>query len=139
MFINVSLDFPQCVAVSALSILIVFFDLTVAACMCWLYVNLGSNVIPSIFGFLTVGKIVSSIVRVSVWLYSAGSGVKRVVVVFVGFSFNEFCVVQWCIWCRYGCICACAVSGCLCDDNIVMSSAYVTMSTWGGGFGMSDV
>ena len=80
---------------------------------------------PSIFGCLTVGSVVLSIVSVSVVLYCAGSGVKSVVVVLFALSFNWFACVHVCICSRYGCTCCCAMRGCVCVESIVMSSAYV--------------
>ena len=71
--------------------------------------SFGSRVSPSIFGFLTVGRMVFFMVSVSVLLYSAGSGVNSVVVVLLVFSVSWFCVVQLCISCRYGVTCSCAV------------------------------
>ena len=56
---------------------------------------------PSIFGFLEVGSVSLFICRVSVVLYCAGSGVKRVAVVLVVLRDSWFCLVQACICCRY--------------------------------------
>ena len=55
---------------------------------------------PSSLGCLVVGMVVSCIFSVSVLLYSAGSGVKRVLVVLEGFSVSEFSLVQLCILLR---------------------------------------
>lgn len=83
--VSVSLALPQCVDVSAFSMLIVCFAL-VSVLFMWLeYVSLGSSVNPSILGSLTVGSCVLFICSVSVVEYSAGSGVNRVVVVLVAF------------------------------------------------------
>ena len=61
-------------------------------------------------------------------------------VVFVAFSVSWFCVVHWCICCRYGWTRFCAVSGFVCVDRIVMSSAYVISLMFGVcGVGRSDV
>ena len=65
-----------------------------------LKVSFGSKVFPSIFGLRTVGMSGLLMVRLSCVLYSAGSGVKRVAVLFVALSW--FCVVQVCIVWRYG-------------------------------------
>ena len=107
--VSVSLALPQCVVVSALSRFIVFVALVFMFCMCVEYVSLGSSVSPNILGFLCVGSVSLFICNVSVVLYCAGSGVKRVVVVLDVFSVSWFCCVQWCIRCRYGCTCVCAV------------------------------
>lgn len=50
--------------------------------------SLGSNVSPKILGFLTVGRGVLLMCSVRVVLYSAGSGVKSVVVVLLALSVN---------------------------------------------------
>jgi len=70
--------------------------------MCVLKVSFGSKVFPSIFGLRTVGMSGLLMVRLSCVLYSAGSGVKRVAVLFVALSCSWFCVVQVCIVWRYG-------------------------------------
>ena len=64
--------------------------------MCLEYVSLGSRVRPRIFGSRTVGSVVSCIFSVSVLLYSAGSGVKSVVVVLDAFSMSELSVIH--VW-----------------------------------------
>ena len=53
--------------------------------MCALYVSLGLSVTPNIFGCIFMGSGVSSMVRPSCVLYSAGSGVNRVQVVLSAF------------------------------------------------------
>jgi hypothetical protein len=60
-------------ALTTLSDLSAFF-LVILVCSAKL--NFGSSVTPSILGFLTVGMRVLLILRFSVLLYSAGSGVK---------------------------------------------------------------
>ena len=47
---------------------------------------------PSILGFFTVGMTTLSMLSVSCVLYSAGSGVKRVLVVLSGLRWRWFCV-----------------------------------------------
>ena len=47
---------------------------------------------PSILGFLTVGMSTLSMLSVSCVLYSAGSGVKRVLVVLSGLRWSWFFV-----------------------------------------------
>ena len=75
---RVSLFLPHLVAVRALVRLRDFFALSFVILMCSAKFSLGSNVMPSIFGFLVVGMVILLIVRFSVVLYSAGSGVNRV-------------------------------------------------------------
>ena len=122
---------------SALIRLIVLVARLWVFCMCVEYVSLGSRVSPSIFGFFTVGSRSLFIWRVKVVLYCAGSGVKRIVVVLEVFNDSWLHCVQSCIWCRYGCTCACAVSMFVWEERMVMSSAYVMMWTFGGGVGRS--
>ena len=80
----VSLCFPHVVHVSALSICIVLRAFVVVNSMCLLYVSLGSNVSPSIFGLMFMGSVMLLICSSSCVLYSAVSGVKRVHVVLSG-------------------------------------------------------
>ena len=49
---------------------------------------------PSILGFFTVGMTTLSMLSVSYVLYSAGSGVKRVLVVLFGLRWSWFCCVH---------------------------------------------
>ena len=53
---------------------------------------------PSILGFFTVGMTTLSMLSVSCVLYSAGSGVKRVLVVLSGLRWSWFCCVQHNLW-----------------------------------------
>ena len=71
--VKVSLLLPQCVEVSAFSVFIVLSALVLVCFMHSLYVSLGSNVSPRILGFLVVGRMVSSIVRVRLLLGCWGS------------------------------------------------------------------
>ena len=119
----VSLDFPHFVDVSARSMFVVFLALFVEFWMCVEYVSLGSKVSPRIFGCGFVGSVVPCIVRPSCVLYSAGSGVKRVVVVLDLLRVRWLAAVQSCICWRYGCICCLAASIWWCVDRRVMSSA----------------
>ena len=91
--------------------------------MCLLKVSFGSSVRPSILGFLFVGSVVPLICSDSVVLYSAGSGVKSVVVVLSAFSLSWFCFVHVCICSKYGCTFVCAICGFVCVESMVMSSA----------------
>ena len=94
MVIKVSLFLPHLVAVSALVMLRDFFALSVVIFVCSAKFSLGSNVMPSIFGFLVVGMRMLLIVKFSVVLYSAGSGVNRVEDDLSGFSCRSFSLVQ---------------------------------------------
>ena len=97
---SVSFDLPQCVEVSALSMFSVGFALLMVFCVCFEKVSLGSSVSLRIFGSFTVGSVVLSICSVRVVLYSAGSGVKSVVVVFDALSLSWLSCVHLCISCR---------------------------------------
>ena len=83
--------------VSALSICTVFCAFVAVFCVCLENVYLGSNVIPRIFGSLFVGICVLFMLRVRLVLYSAGSGVKSVAVVFEAFSVSWLSCVHVCI------------------------------------------
>ena len=93
-FIKVSLFLPQWVEVRAFSILIVFSALSFEVLICSLNVSLGSKVSPSILGLRIVGSRVLSSCSDSSSLYSAGSGVKSVVIVLLALSFRSFAFVQ---------------------------------------------
>ena len=54
---------------------------------------------PSILGFFTVGMTTLSMLSVSCVLYSAESGVKRVLVVLSGLRWSWFCCVHEAISC----------------------------------------
>ena len=75
---------------------------------------------PSILGFFTVGMTTLSMLSVSCVLYSAGSGVKRVLVVLSGLRWSWFCCVHEAISCKYGCsfvvqsVCLCLLMSLLC-------------------------
>lgn len=83
--VSVSFDFPQCVVVSVFSILLQFLAFSVVFVMCLEKFSFGSKVSPSILGSFVVGSSELSMCMERVVLYSAGSGVKSVVVVLVGF------------------------------------------------------
>ena len=72
--------------------------------MCVLYVSYGSKVRPRTFGCVALGSAVLFILRSSLLLYSAGSGVDKVQVVLSGFSVRLFCFVQAKTLCMYGCM-----------------------------------
>ena len=108
-FVKVSLFFPQWVEVRAFSILIVFsalilhsFHHSFVVLICSLNVSLGSKVSPSILGLRIVGSRVLSSCSDSSSLYSAGSGVKSVVIVLLALSFRSFAFVQVCTSSKYG-------------------------------------
>ena len=109
--------------VSAFRSLSVFLALSDVLRICELYVSFGSNVRPSILGFFTVGMTTLPMLSVSCVLYSAGSGVKRVLVVLSGLRWSWFCCVHEAISCKYGCSFACAICLFVSVDVIVMSSA----------------
>ena len=89
-FVKVSLFLPQWVEVRAFSILIVFSALSFEVLICSLNVSLGSKVSPSILGLRIVGSRVLSSCSDSSSLYSAGSGVKSVVIILLALSFRSF-------------------------------------------------
>ena len=91
---KVSLAFPQCVVVSAPRILLLCLALLAVFSMCFENFSFGSRVRPRILGSLTVGRVWFPIVSDRVLLYSAGSGLNRVVVVLSGFSVSWLVVVQ---------------------------------------------
>ena len=101
-FVKVSLFLPQWVEVRAFSILIVFSALSFEVLICSLNVSLGSKVSPSILGLRIVGSRVLSSCSDSSSLYSAGSGVKNVVIVLLALSFRSFAFVQVCTSSKYG-------------------------------------
>ena len=98
-FIKVYLFLPQWVEVRVCSILIVFSALSFVVLICSLNVSLGSKVSPSILGLRIVGSRVLSSCSDSSSLYSAGSGVKSVL---LALSFRSFAFVQVCTSSKYG-------------------------------------
>ena len=78
---------------------------------------------PSILGFFTVGMTTLSMLSVSCVLHSAGSGVKRVLVVLSGLRWTCFFCVHEAISCKYGCSFACEICLFVSADVMVMSSA----------------
>ena len=101
-FVKVSLYLPQWVEVRAFSILIVFPALSFEVLICSLNFSLGSKVSPSILGLRIVGSRVLSSCSDSSSLYSAGSGVKSVVIVLLALSFRSFVFVKVCTSSKYG-------------------------------------
>ena len=87
---------------SAFSIFVVFFALSVVFCMCLAKVCLRSNVRHSIVTVLSVESVVLFIVSVSFVECSAGCGVNGIVCVFERFMI-KFCFVQLNMSCRYKC------------------------------------
>ena len=103
MYLLKSLCFcSQWVEVRAFSIMIVFSALSFEVLICSLNVSLGSKVSPSILGLRIVGSRVLSSCSDSSSLYSAGSGVKSVVIVLLALSFRSFAFVQVCTSSKYG-------------------------------------
>ena len=92
--ISVSFCLPQVVEVNALTTLSDLSAFSLVILMCSAKLSLGSSVTPSILGFLIVGMRVLLLLRCSVFLYSAGSGVKRVAVDLSGFKMRSFSFVQ---------------------------------------------
>ena len=88
--------------------------------MCVLYVSFGSKVRPITFGYVAMGSALLFIIRSRLLVYSAGSGVNRVQVVWSGISKRLFCFVQAklcvgmvvCISWLHSYLCVC---GCDCD------------------------
>ena len=81
-------------------------DLSAFSLVIWICspkLSFGSNVTPRILGVLTVGMSVLLILRFSVVLYSAGSGMKKVAVDLSGFRIRSFSLVYVNISSRYGC------------------------------------
>ena len=115
---SVSFCLPHLVAVSAFMICRGMCACTEMLWMCVLYVSFGSKVRPSTFGCIAMGSALLFIVRSRLLLYSAGSGVNRVQVVWSGFSKRLFCFVQAklyvCISWLHSYLC-----GCGCDCNVV--------------------
>ena len=62
----------------------------------------GVKISPSILGLRIVGSRVLSSCSDSSSLYSAGSGVKSVVIVLLALSFSSFVFVQVCTSSKYG-------------------------------------
>ena len=73
---------PHLVEVSPFKMLSVCFALLMVTFICCKNVSFGSRVIPRIFGCFVVGSVWLFNLRDRVVLYSVGSGVKIVVVVF---------------------------------------------------------
>ena len=69
--------------------------------MCVLYVSFGSKIRPITFGCVAMVSALLFIVRFRLLVYSEGSGVNIVQVVFSGFSKRLFCFVQAKTLCRY--------------------------------------
>ena len=91
--------------------------------MCVLYVSFRSKVRPRTFGCNVIASAVLFILRYSLLLYSAGSGVNRVQVVLSGISVRLFYFVHANTLCSYGCMYCLAVLVLVCVDVMVMSSA----------------
>ena len=83
----------------------------------------GSKVRPITIGCVAMGIAVLFILMSRLLVYSAGSGVNRVLVVLSGFSVGLLCFVQAKSLCRYGCMYLLAALVLVCVDVMVMSSA----------------
>ena len=70
-----------------------------------------------------MGMTTLSMLSVSCVLYSAGSGVKKVLAVLSGFRWSWFSCVHEAISCKYGCSFTCAICLFVSVDVIVVSSA----------------
>ena len=92
--VRVSFCFPYEVEVRALMMLFLLFAVSDIVFRCLLTFSSGSNVSPRIFRFLTVGMILSLILRSSVWLFSDESSEKIVAVDLRGLSVRLFSTVQ---------------------------------------------
>ena len=90
--------------------------------MCVLYVSFGSKVRPRTFGCVAMRSAVVFILRSRLLLYSAGSGVNRVLLVLSGFNVRLICFVQAKTSCKYGCMYFLAALVLVCVDVMVMSS-----------------
>ena len=117
---SVSFCLPHPVPVSVFMICRGLCDCAEMLWMCVMYVSFGSKVNPEPLGALPW---VVLIVRSRLLVYSAGSGVNRMLVVLSGFSKRLFCFVQTKTLCMYGCMYFLAALVYMCVDVIVMSSA----------------
>ena len=90
--------------------------------MCVLYVSYGSEVRPRTCGCVAMRNVVLFIFRSRLLLYSAGSGVIRVLVVLFGFSGRLFCFSIKKTLCRYGCMYVLAALVLVCVYVMVISS-----------------
>ena len=90
-------------AVNDFSMFTVFAAFSFMTVVCLLNVSFGSKVTPNIFGYWQVGITLLSSVRLSSFLYSAGSGVNRVAVDLSGLICRSFSFVHSLILFRYGC------------------------------------
>ena len=120
---SVSFCLPHPVAVSAFMICRGLCACTEMLWMCVLYVSFGSKVRARTFGCVAIGSALLFIVRSSLLVYSAWSGVNKVQIVLSGCSMKVFCFVQAKTLCRYGCMYFLAALVIVCVDVMVMSSA----------------
>ena len=100
---SVSFCLPHPVAVSDFLICKGLCACTEMLWMCVMYVSFGSKVRLRTFG-CAMGSALLFIVRSRLLVYSAGSGVNRVQVVWSGFSKRLFCFALAKTLCRYGCM-----------------------------------
>ena len=92
---------------------------------------------PSIFASCVCGMGVLFDVMLGVNWCSLLYFVSSVVVDLEGATLSLLCVSHWESVLRYCCVCSAQMTGLLCEDVIVTSSAYEAMWMWGGGSGMS--
>ena len=94
--------------------------------MCVLYVNIGSKVRPRTFWYVSMGSAVLFILRSRLLLYSAGSGVNRVLL--SGFSVRLFCsgkhfLYVW-LYVFLG-----LTRACRCDGDVICVDHHVRLQT----------
>ena len=99
---SVSFCLPHPVAVSVFIICSGLCACTEMLWMCVLYLSFGYKVRHRTFGCIAMGSAVLFILRCRLLLYSAGSGVNRVQVVWIQFEIVLFSPGQ--TLCRYGCM-----------------------------------
>ena len=116
---SVSICLPHPVAVSVFILWSGMCACTEMFRMCVLCMNFGSKVRPRSFGCIAMGSVVLFILRSRLLLYSAGSAVNRVQVIWSGFSVlfcpGKNCMYVW-LYVFIGCTRACV---CRCDGDVI--------------------
>ena len=79
--------------------------------------NFGPKVRPRTFGCISMGSEVLFILRFRLLLYTAGSGVSIVQVVWSGYIVRLLCFVKATTICRYGCMYLFAARLLVCVDD----------------------
>ena len=123
---SVSFCFPHPVAVNAVMICRGVYTCTEMLWMCVLYVRFGSKVRPRTFGCVAMGSALLCIFRSILLVYSAGSGVNRVLVVLSGFSMRLSFCRYGCIY-IFGCTLACV---CGCDGDLICVGHDLDWCSW---------